>query len=384
MDKIHDVVLLKANTETIHLDGLVITRDKKGFYDGTAICKKTNKKNKNMWDFLRLPSTVTRLSLMGGREANVYKAVVEGVKTEMVSPTIFLHLVQWLDPKLDLIVSAWLMNNSSLNTKQVQVDLNKAREEVNKRDTTINRLTNELQETKLLEFELGITRERLGRVMKESDDKLQQVEVLHQQQLFDKDTEFIEKISTTHTLLTEERELRITEQKCREKEQQERDKAEAEKQSVIETFNECTNIHQLLIYKFQSSKCENETLREKLTVASIIPSAVEDEYVKELTVLEDKQKLLISECDIEIKSKVATARLEKKKKFKQLRRIENKIKDIEIDCAEDCYFIQSQTDRDTDDNQVKINKIRDAYMKRKYAELDAKVENALNKNKKIK
>jgi C4-dicarboxylate-specific signal transduction histidine kinase len=112
MDDTHEVVLLKANTESINLDGFIIIRDKKGFYNGTAICKKTNKKNKNMWDFLRLPSTVTRLSLLGGREANVYKAVIDGVKVHMISPTIFLHLVQWLDPELDVMVSAWLMKMS--------------------------------------------------------------------------------------------------------------------------------------------------------------------------------------------------------------------------------------------------------------------------------
>jgi hypothetical protein len=129
-----ELVLLKSNTEIIHFDGFCIMRDKKGFYDATTLCKKMHK-TKRMWGFLLLPTVIKRLETIGGREQNMYKAVLDGVKLDMISPTLFLPLIRWLDPKLDAVVTEWLIKNASMpnpKVKEIENDLHYSRLEITK------------------------------------------------------------------------------------------------------------------------------------------------------------------------------------------------------------------------------------------------------------
>jgi hypothetical protein len=113
-----------------------LMEDAKGYFNGSVLCDKFNKK---MYNFFEVPSVVIMMNKLGGRDSNCYKTYWSSRTIDMVSIQLLPYLSRWLDADFDRLLMAWLASRSA------DIETSKMKQDLIKRDAEISKLTEELE-----------------------------------------------------------------------------------------------------------------------------------------------------------------------------------------------------------------------------------------------
>jgi hypothetical protein len=90
----------------VTIGSVSVLTDGKGFYDGTSLCEKFNKK---LYRFFQVPSIISLINSVGGRDMHCYRKQWNNRNIDMVSVLLVVHLARWLDVKFDTMLTRWLV-----------------------------------------------------------------------------------------------------------------------------------------------------------------------------------------------------------------------------------------------------------------------------------